>query len=697
MITSYNPYNDSQRALYDKLFAEAYLDLEAYDQLRDEDISDKKTLTSLEQYFSYIANLREINHKYLMIPLDENTEAMFHINANDRTITIPPQFSKCGAVQNDSMCEIAVFLIDRYFDYQDLNEYKIEVQWIAPNGKDENGKNKFKEGCIDVTDMKDISTHPGKIRFGWPIIGDMTKCDGAVQFAIRFWNGDRNSNTEANYIFNTIPGTLNIKKGLVISSNPESKRTMSLFDNIVKNSTSPSYRIPLAPIFGTPGQDLTFNKDYLVAKTEAGPVGALKDDTAIMTAQAYGESSATKLTYTWYRYPALKDENNEYLYDKGKPVYAEKPEKITTKEDEVIVDKVWVPVEIKKDEEDNELPIEFSNYLQYGKRLKSDPETEPIVPRLYGEKQDSDYNYYLEKTQLEFVAGSKADVIGQYYVEAVTEALDQKGDVIVPNKEYPKSYSQYCTLLAPKPIVITTNLPKHRFIEDNNVLSVAVKEDGATYQWQRKELNGIYADIEGATEASYPVEENGAGWYKVKITSDLNRVNLNKESEECRVTKYPVAPESEAQRYLVIEDFEKDTTKAKILAFINGDDTAGYEWTTESNEAPESHDIDTGDYVLMDCMINPMDALTSDEISYEWKYQKNESSKWTEFDMSKLPKEFNGDGKIDEDLMTAIKAKNMVLVQLNTTDTVYNFACNVTNTLNGKIATAEAVNSFVFN
>jgi hypothetical protein len=687
MITSYNPYNDSQRVLYDKLFAEAFALLKEKNLLRSED-EDKTTLTSLEHYFSYIAELSTEDKKYLMIPLDENTEAMFHINANDRTITIPSQFSKCGAVQNDSMCEIAVFLIDRYFDYQDLNEYNIEVQWIAPNGKDENGKDKVKEGCIDVTAIKDITTYPGKIRFGWPIIGDMTKYDGAVQFAIRFWNGDRNSNTEATYIFNTIPGTLNVKKGLVVS-NPESKRTMSLFDGIVKNSTSPSYRIPLAPIFGTPGQDLTFEEDYLVAQTEAGPIGALKDDTAIMTAQAYGESSATKLTYTWYRCPALKDGENEYVYDaKGKPVYGD-PEVITSIEDEVTVGKVWVPVDVL-DEDGN---AKFSNYLQYG---KSSDDGETIVPRLYGEEYDANYTYYLEKTQLEFVAGSGADVIGQYYVEAVTEALDQDGDVIVPNSEYPKSYSQYCTLLAPKPIVITTNLPKRRFIEDNNVLSVAVKEDGATYQWQKKELNGTYTDIADATDASYTIEENGIGWYKVKIASDLNRVNLNKESEECMVTKYPTAPESKVQRCLIIEDFEEDITKTKILAFINGDNNVGYDWILESSEAPESHNIDTGDYVLMDCMIESMNTLTSDEISYKWKYQKN-GSKWVDFDMSKLSKEFNGDGKIDEDLMTAIKAKNMVLVQLNTTDTVYNFACDVTNTINGKTATAEAVNSFVFN
>jgi hypothetical protein len=74
----------------------------------------KTQFSDFAHYLSYIEELNEINPKYLMLPIDETP---FRINANERTITVPPAFDKCGGVQSDNYAEIITFTIDRYFDY----------------------------------------------------------------------------------------------------------------------------------------------------------------------------------------------------------------------------------------------------------------------------------------------------------------------------------------------------------------------------------------------------------------------------------------------------------------------------------------------------------------------------------------------------------------------------------------------------
>ena len=88
MITSFNPENKEQYELYSRLFKEAYDLLASKNKLSDLEISLGK-FTSLDQYFSHMNDLREENVKYLMLPLDNSSEGIFVINANDRSITIP--------------------------------------------------------------------------------------------------------------------------------------------------------------------------------------------------------------------------------------------------------------------------------------------------------------------------------------------------------------------------------------------------------------------------------------------------------------------------------------------------------------------------------------------------------------------------------------------------------------------------------
>ena len=61
-------------------------------------------ITTLEEYFSWMAYLGQINRKYTVLPLDE---PHFTIDLNTRAIKIPNEFRKNGiAVQGDDLAEI---------------------------------------------------------------------------------------------------------------------------------------------------------------------------------------------------------------------------------------------------------------------------------------------------------------------------------------------------------------------------------------------------------------------------------------------------------------------------------------------------------------------------------------------------------------------------------------------------------------
>ena len=148
----------------------------------------------------YISFLKEIQNSgtttYHALP---STEPRFLINANNRKITIPSEFSFL-AVRYDHQAETVYFEIDRYFDDVDLSQHTCIVQFV---NKDEHGN--VSEGHYRIPIM-DITTIDGKIIFGWLIENPATKYAGDIKFSIRFYSitgeGD-----EAKFLYNlnTVP------------------------------------------------------------------------------------------------------------------------------------------------------------------------------------------------------------------------------------------------------------------------------------------------------------------------------------------------------------------------------------------------------------------------------------------------------------------------------------------------------------
>ena len=183
---------------------------DAYTRLFDE-IREKSSgaidINNVEGFFGNIIEISALNNgegkKYLRLPLDE---PMFEIDANTRKIDVPNEFKSNGlSVQGDHLAETVYFVIDRYFDYMDLNNTNVTINWKMGA---ETGKTKKFTMSTDVI--------PGSIVFGWPIDNIITQKSGTLTFAVEFNRKDNGEEGNVLYDFNTLPATVNIKDGLVV-------------------------------------------------------------------------------------------------------------------------------------------------------------------------------------------------------------------------------------------------------------------------------------------------------------------------------------------------------------------------------------------------------------------------------------------------------------------------------------------------
>ena len=189
MIVTVNNNNSDK---YLNLFTEAYEYLKELDK-GYVDVNQER-FSSLAEYYSHMADFFENQkYKYVMLPLDEEP---FNIDLNTRSINVPTSFVKCASVQSDQLAETIIFVTDRYFDYMDLANTEIYVQWTIPENK-KTGVAEY-NGATRV-EMIDLETEPGKIKFAWPLNDKITEFPGTVKFSVRFFRID-GSDTNKLYI-----------------------------------------------------------------------------------------------------------------------------------------------------------------------------------------------------------------------------------------------------------------------------------------------------------------------------------------------------------------------------------------------------------------------------------------------------------------------------------------------------------------
>lgn len=168
---------------------------------------DKGNVKGLEEYFGIIETLTNcIDTNYQILPLVARDgqlikdEVPFIIDADTRAIQVPNN-NYTYAVSGDDLAETIYFVIDRYFDNVDLTTKNIAVLSQINNQK-----------ILTPISLKDITSLPDKIIFGWPISKILTaNTSGTLEFSVRFYTID---GTTIDYSLNTVPARLNIKPTL---------------------------------------------------------------------------------------------------------------------------------------------------------------------------------------------------------------------------------------------------------------------------------------------------------------------------------------------------------------------------------------------------------------------------------------------------------------------------------------------------
>lgn len=198
-------------------------------------IENTDSITTLEEYFLYLRDLALLDPYYTMLPIDEET---LDIDADTRKIAIPADFAKNGVgVQGDEIAEVLYFTIDRFFDATDLSDpsMQIAIQWETAD----------KVAGVSKEFVRDVTSHPGKLIFGWPLASEITKKPGKVKFSVRFYkigdrkviadNGAEVTQQYLTYNFNTIPAELTINASLDYSLYGEEKVDSIDRENLIVN------------------------------------------------------------------------------------------------------------------------------------------------------------------------------------------------------------------------------------------------------------------------------------------------------------------------------------------------------------------------------------------------------------------------------------------------------------------------------
>ena len=241
-------------------------------------------ITTLEEYFSWLKTLGSINRKYTVLPLGEH---YFDINANTRAINIPADFKKNGvAVQSDDLAEVLYFKIDRYFDYMDLNNTDIFIQWETPKGPD--GKT---VKSVSPAYIRDIESESGKLIFGWALSDMITAYAGALKFSVRFFQWENPELAEEGgekvlaYSLSTLTATVDVKPSINLDLEKDEYKVDDCGDRLVErleNSVISGGYAAAVPEFvvdvaeDADGYDLTADGTYeLLVQAFASDTGAI--------------------------------------------------------------------------------------------------------------------------------------------------------------------------------------------------------------------------------------------------------------------------------------------------------------------------------------------------------------------------------------------------------------------------------------
>ena len=710
VIVTVNPINDTLTTVdkYNQLFATAYRAIT--DAIEDGRVPanklkvthDDNMFHSLDEYYAHLETLYTLDPVFIMLPLDESP---FTIDANKRSITNP----KITVLQSDQNSEIITFVIDRYFDYKDLDTVEhVYVQWTLPDGKT--------EGASKIA-LKDTAfPGNGKLRLGWALDNEVTSQKGVVKFSVRFFDTDTVvengvSKTVVVYSFNTLTSTLNISESLQPHINEgaavndplgEGLFRKAIIDSQIRGENMP---IPIGPRFDEPG--LNLNK-YESLTTDGS-------NTLTMMAQAYATDTGA-LDYEWWYKPAEDNaelgfnSNTWYPYSGGYVLASDYVEGLTyyTKS---ISGQYTVATVTKDTFSADKHYVNLPGFIGYGGTVNLRHGVAVVLNDKgeieVGQKYYTDAGCTQAATISDFKPGAtlyeryttytvpsgNIAVTGQYKVVAT--------NTIAPNESRPVS-STICYLVSPADITFKVDLNSREIFavdKDGNdlekKLTVTPSEDTTlnaerTFTWNRfksepvYDEDGILTSIPDETTGPLPsasgegnnivygreYKTTAPGWYQVIVSSTLNRETKSAESTMCKLTSAPATPAK------VIDG------ATQVLTMTYGSNANAQ---AKDNGVPV-YMANLGSEVILDLNMNlaipeDLDAkLFSEGYSYAWMVQegKDKSSRY-------LSDKDVGEGKIIVDGFNT----NALKVRCVEDGVQYTYRCVVTNTLNGQTASCK--------
>lgn len=499
-------------------------------------------ITTLEEYFSWLRNLGNIDRKYTVLPLDEDH---FEINANTRAIAIPASFKKNGvAVQGDDLAEVLYFKIDRYFDYMDLNNTDIYIQWETPKDPATGEVTK----SLSPAYIRDIDSEPGKLIFGWALSDAITKNSGTLKFSVRFfqWTDEEKAATGAEtilaYSFSTLTASVSINAGLNFNLESGEHKVDDVGNRLIQrleNSEIAGGYAAATPIFeknlDVPNADLIYDLNE-------------ETQTFDLLVQAYATDTGA-ITYTWKK-QGLNPDN--------------------TAEGQDIETFAGTNVFVKVDDVKN-LNKSYAYYWTNG----NDSEGEPIYTRYdrFNVNDDGSITPNAEDLEMKDAEGNKtfalyvkqskftADSVGVYWAVAENRITNSSSAELSKKAIFPRPEDVRISN-HPKARAILVELADGTFACELSV--TASNTDGQlTYQWQKDDNYALNFGSEEPVFEDVEVEEDNTGkeatyiakapgHYRVIVTNTRNFSDAKPEYEEwakktaiseiSRVTKNPSKP-----------------------------------------------------------------------------------------------------------------------------------------------------------
>lgn len=655
---------EKNRNNYIDLFTKAMTALKGKNIIPETDTRDR--LSSLGEYYHYMADLADIDGYFAMIPLDEQ---VFEIDANTRTINIPAGFAKCTTVQSDKCAEMLVFTIDRYFDYTDLGaDTEIYAVWSAPTEKGAPAETRATKCFKDATGTTD------KLRFAWILDEVVTKTAGSVKFSIRICRKDPTTEAVV-YSFNTLTSSITIcpvlDPALTQKPNIDDPIADNVFKNAIVNSMyAPDGVLPKAPSFAAPGQN--FEEDAIRDLNA--------DNTLMLTAQALTPDTGT-IDYYWQY---SKDGKNWVDYDETQDPF---------KNVEIV--NLFVPIIAENSTEDGTAPVSYvhrelrENYYcqkdtkptEYGDPIEEGTAGIEFIPynTISLANAVEEVGVLYEKVSAYKINDSEDEIVGYYRVGATNTLTSDSMKEGSKTNTTGRVYSRPCHLPAPQAIEYVTNLVENAIITEKEItnedgttetvnvatLAIELVEDPnkpvMTYEWKHSEEK-IDEDADWLLVAG----ENGEiskdvttpGWYRVYPKATKNRTETESApSNVCRVTN-PVAP----------------LTVTRVA-------TAMWPVAEQNHITIEVADRDK-EIELKVAITNPLpNLLISDEQAYVWEIQEDNEAEWHAVDEN-TPNYQSG---LDTDTLI-----------VKYSDGWQNYRCTVINTLNGQTASSNSIQFVLF-